>query len=296
MLGLTPVFPPRPRWWGQVLLLVGFAWAYDEVRALHGNVQDIAVQHGHAVLQADRFLHLDWSGPLNAWLSRHDGFSDVLSFYYVVMHLGVTSLTLLLLWLSGQQYRRHRNVLLLASLMGLAVYWCYPVAPPRLLGSPFHDTVATVLPFANHVEASRANLYAAVPSLHLAWATWCAVALCSITRRRLLRALAVAHPVITALTVLATGNHYTIDVATGVALTLVSYVLFDVLARRRALSDLRHVQWPEQVSRQYAEEQQERQHVNAGAPQAQRVQLYRLDEHEVADHADAGDHAGEPQS
>jgi hypothetical protein len=289
---LPPVDPPRPRWWGQVLLVVGFAWAYDEVRSLHGNVVAAAVRHGHAVLRADRALHVNWSGPLNTWLGHHDSLADLLAAYYVVMHLGMTSLTLLLLWLQGRHYRHHRDALIVASLVGLAVYWCYPVAPPRLLGTgAASDTVARVLPFAYSVESKSANLYAAIPSLHVAWAVWVAVAVWAMTARWWLRALAIAHPVITTVTVLATGNHYTLDVASGVALIAVSYPLLAV-GQRAAVSVGVAVDRSEQVRGQHGQEQQEGQHVHARAPQAESLELHGLDEHQVEDHADAGHCSG----
>jgi hypothetical protein len=214
----------RPTWWIQVLIVVGFAWAYDEVRALHGNVVVAGVRHGRAVLHADRALHLDWSEPMNHWLVHQEWLADVLSGYYVVMHLGMTALTLVVLWVNGPRYRYHRDVLVVLSLLGLAIYWVYPTAPPRLIDAGFHDTVATTLPFAYHVEAASANLYAAVPSLHMAWALWVAVALWSITKRPWLRALEALHPVVTATTVLATGNHYTLDLLAGAALTGLGYL------------------------------------------------------------------------
>jgi hypothetical protein len=238
---LRPVDPPRPRWWTQVVLVVGFAWAYDEVRALHGNVVAIGVRHGGQVLHADRTWHLDWAFALNRWLSHHDAVADVLAGYYVVMHLGATSLVLLLLYVQGEHYRQQRNVLLFASVVGLVVYWCYPAAPPRLLGQGFHDTVAHALPFAYSVETSSANLYAAIPSLHLAWAVWVSVAVWSMTTRWWWRALALAHPALTTVTVLATGNHYTLDLLAGIALTLLSYPAYaglrslSVLVRREAV-------------------------------------------------------------
>jgi hypothetical protein len=291
---LPPVDPPRPRWWGQVLLVVGFAWAYDELRSLHGNVVAVAVRHGYAVLRADHALHVSWSGPLNAWLGHHDTLADVLAGYYVVMHLGMTSLTLLLLWLQGRHYRHHRDALILASVIGFAIYWCYPVAPPRLLGTgAATDTVARILPFAYSVESKSANLYAAVPSLHVAWAVWVAVAVWAMTARWWLRALAIAHPVITTLTVLATGNHYTLDVVSGVALIAVSYPLL-ALGQRAAASVGVRVDRSEQIRREHGQEQQERQHVHPGAPQAERLELDRLDVHQVEDHADAGYGAREP--
>lgn len=277
-----------------MLLVVGFAWAYDEVRSLHGNVVAAAVRHGHAVLRADRALHVNWSGPLNGWLGHHATLADVLAGYYVVMHLGMTSLTLLLLWLQGQHYRHHRDALILASVVGLAVYWCYPVAPPRLLGGSgaASDTVAHVFPFAYSVEAKSANLYAAIPSLHVAWAVWVAVAVWAMTSRWWLRALGIAHPVITTVTVLATGNHYTLDVVSGVVLIAVSYPLLAAGQRVAASVGVR-VDRPEQVRREHRQEQQERQHVHTRAPQAERLELDGLDVHQVEDHADAGHGARE---
>jgi hypothetical protein len=143
---------------------------------LHGNVRAAGLAHGVDVLRLDRAMHVDWATPLNVWLGHHDALGDVLAGYYFVMHLGMTSLTLVVLWLHGRRYRWHRDALLVMSLVGLVVYWLYPVAPPRLLPG-FHDTVRQVLPSAYDLETARANLYAAVPSLHLAWALWVGAAL-----------------------------------------------------------------------------------------------------------------------
>lgn len=213
---------PRPMWWVQVLLVVAFAVGYDEVRSLHGDVVASGLAHAQQVLAVDRGLHMSWAAPVNSWVDAHDTIAAAMSGYYFVMHLGVTALVLLVLWLRGDGYRRHRNALVVASLIGLAVYWAYPVAPPRMLPG-FHDTVRELLPAAFRLETAKANLYAAVPSLHMAWAVWCAVALCAIFSAWWVRALAVAHPALTALTVLGTGNHYTFDLLTGAALLAVAY-------------------------------------------------------------------------
>jgi hypothetical protein len=224
---LPPVAVRRPVWWTQVLLAVGFAWGYDEIRALHGNVRAAGLAHGVDVLRLDRAMHVDWATPLNVWLGHHDALGDVLAGYYFVMHLGMTSLTLVVLWLHGRRYRWQRDALLVMSLVGLVVYWLYPVAPPRLLPG-FHDTVRQVLPSAYDLETARANLYAAVPSLHLAWALWVGAALWSVSGRLWVRAIAVAHPLLTTLTVLATGNHYVADVTSGVVLAAVAHPLLQL--------------------------------------------------------------------
>jgi hypothetical protein len=213
---------PRPTWWLQVLLVVGFAVGYDEVRSLHGDVVAAGLAHGRQVLALDGRLHICWAGPVNSWLASHHPVAAAMSGYYFVMHLGMTALVLLLLWVRGDGYRRHRNALLVSSLLGLAIYWAYPVAPPRMLPG-FHDTVRELLPAAYRLESANANLYAAVPSLHLAWAVWCAVALCAMSTAWWVRAIAVAHPVLTVVTVLGTGNHYTFDLLTGALLVVIAY-------------------------------------------------------------------------
>jgi hypothetical protein len=207
-----------------------FATGYDEVRSLHGDVAATGLLHGRDVLQLDRSWHMSWAEPLNRWVVDHHGIAQALSSYYFVMHLGMTALVLLLLWLRSEAYRRQRNVLVVASLAGLAVYWAYPVAPPRMLAG-FHDTVRELLPAAYNLEAAKANLYAAVPSLHMAWAIWCGIALWALSSAWWVRAVAIAHPVLTAFTVLATGNHYTFDLLTGAVLLLVAYPLTDAIGR-----------------------------------------------------------------
>jgi hypothetical protein len=197
------------------------------------------LRHGRQVLRIDRWLHVSWAHPLNVWLTHHDSLADALAGYYVVMHLGMVAFTLLVLWIDGRHYRHHRNVLVGLSVIGFAVYWLYPVAPPRLLGHGFTDSVRSALPFAYHVEAASANLYAAVPSLHLAWAVWVTIALWSITTRSWLRVLEALHPVVTALTVLATGNHYTFDLLTGFALTVLGYGVAAFWTRLRLMHSRR---------------------------------------------------------
>jgi hypothetical protein len=67
-----------------------------------------------------------------------------------------------------------------------------------------------------HLAKRLANLYAAMPSLHVAWATWCAVAVITATRSRW-RHLAWLYPTATVLVVLASANHFLLDAADGLA-------------------------------------------------------------------------------
>jgi hypothetical protein len=67
-----------------------------------------------------------------------------------------------------------------------------------------------------HGPGRLVNLYAAMASLHVAWATWSAVAVITATRSRW-RHLAWLYPAATVLVVLASANHFLLDAAGGLA-------------------------------------------------------------------------------
>ena len=80
-----------------------------------------------------------------------------------------------------------------------------------MLGAGYVDLVARVhgLPVWQYgATALDSNQLCSLPSLHIAWATWCSIAVWNMTARRWLRALAVVYPLLTTYAVMATGNHY----------------------------------------------------------------------------------------
>ncbi len=99
---------------------------------------------------------------------------------------------------------------MLINLIAFIIFWRYPVAPPRMLaGAGFRDIVAradALVDFHSGSLAHDANQYAAFPSSHVAWATWSARAIWRMVRRPTVRMMAVVMPLLTALTVLATGT------------------------------------------------------------------------------------------
>jgi len=110
---------------------------------------------------------------------------------------------------------------------------------PRLLPSRFGivDTLRAT-GHSGHVETTLLNTagdqYASMPSLHVAWAVWCALALYPVVRRRALRALVVAYPVMTTLVVVTTGNHFFLDTIAGALLASAVWAGVTRTARRVA--------------------------------------------------------------
>jgi len=204
------------------VLIAAVLWGYDAVNNLNPLRQATAVAHGVDVMHIELRLHLDPELGLNRWLGTHLAFGRLLGDYYGLAHFAVTFAVLGWVWYRHPaRYAMLRNALLGINVVGFVIFWLFPVAPPRMLGSfGFVDIVAvahSIGAWSSGTLASQANEYAAMPSLHVAWAIWCALAVWFIRKDRLSRGLAVVYTLATAVVVLATANHYFLDVMGGIA-------------------------------------------------------------------------------
>ena len=215
-----------------------FLWAYDAINNLNPVRHAVALAHGSSLMRIELRTHLDPELALNRWLASHVALGRLVGDYYDTAHFVVT-LTLLgwIWWRHAPRYRMLRNALIGINVIGFAIFWLFPVAPPRMLSSfGFVDVVAVthaVGAWSTSAVASQANEYAAMPSLHMAWALWCAIAVWCVRRDRISRVAAVAYVVVTGVAVLATANHYFLDVAAGVATAAVSAGVAAAWERRR---------------------------------------------------------------
>jgi membrane-associated phospholipid phosphatase len=64
---------------------------------------------------------------------------------------------------------------------------------------------------------SDTNQFAAMPSLHVGWAVWSGWQLYRHGQRRVTKILGVAYPFVLSVVVIATANHYLLDVIAGFA-------------------------------------------------------------------------------
>ena len=82
------------------------------------------------------------------------------------------------------------------------------------------DTWGGLWKFGSGGMAAISNQYAAMPSLHFGWSTWCAIAMVTVIGRGRRRWLWFLYPATTLFCILVTGNHYWLDAFFGgVALT-----------------------------------------------------------------------------
>jgi len=223
--------------WVEALVIIWLGWVYDAVSNLAPLRVHAAIGHAEGILSLERALGIDPERSLDHWLAGHQTLGLVVSDYYDNAHFIVTlSLLGWLWWRRADIYRPLRNSLVLVNLLAFIVFWRFPVAPPRMLGG-YTDVVASTHAIGSwHTGAlaSDANQLAAMPSLHMAWAVWCTVAVWSMTRTAWMRVAAVIYPFLTAIAVLATGNHFVLDLLGGIVVMAASFAIVELVERWRS--------------------------------------------------------------
>lgn len=258
----------------QFALVFGAALLYFAVRGLTEGGVGTAVNHGVDLFAFERRLGLDLEAGVQALVLDHRWIVTLANWVYIWGHWPVIGVALW--WL----HRRHhgpylvlRNALFVSGAIGLVIFALYPVAPPRLTPLSIVDTVTSYSTSYRVLQPpALVNKYAALPSLHAGWNVIVGIVLFGLVRNPLGRAAAVILPVLMCLAVVATGNHYVVDVVAGVALALVGLWLSSALfgerahwsvARGPSLSPQRTDQ--RQVVEDHAVDARRRETVDAGA-------------------------------
>ncbi|MCZ7590392.1 MAG: phosphatase PAP2 family protein [Gaiella sp.] len=238
----------RPRWGlhaptglAREALLVAFAiLLYFGIRnATVGNA-DVAFANADRLVTLERHLGIAWEDSLQSAIVSHDALVTAANWVYIWGHWPVILSVATLLYLyRPRQYYLLRNAFFVSGFIGFAFFWLFPVAPPRLLDAGLVDTVT------EHSNAYRAlqppgltNQYAAFPSLHAGWNVLVGIVLVVAVTSLALRLVAVALPVAMSLAVVATANHFVIDVAAGLVVVLIGLVVAIFVQRRETASTL----------------------------------------------------------
>ena len=218
------------------LITLGAAYgAPSLVRVVLTTTKSAAFGHALQLYRAETALGLNVEPWLNHLVAPHDLAAVTVGYYYGLLHFILTPLTLAwLYWYRPRAFPGLRSALVLSTIGANIVFWTWPVAPPRFAIPGLVDILTThnVLDSADpHGVTGAANLYAALPSLHVCWATWCAVAVVTATRSRW-RYLAWLYPAATTFVVLASANHFVFDVAGGVAVTVLGLAVSRITVSR----------------------------------------------------------------
>jgi PAP2 superfamily len=215
------------------IIVIGATYAlYDITRYLIAGAHAAAFSHAHSILRFEQRLHLDPEHAVNKLFSAHIALGLPADYIYATLHYIVTPAVLIWLWRRHPaSYSPARTVLVATTLIGLIGFSLVPVAPPRLIGG-FIDTMAKFSHYGWWGDAGSAprgfghdtNQYAAMPSLHVGWALWSGWQLIRHGRSRVTRILGALYPLVLAVVVIGTANHYLLDVVAGVAVVVVGAI------------------------------------------------------------------------
>src|SRR5919109_138565 len=206
----------------QLLIWFGFLAAYQVARGVADRDPTRAFANGWRVIDWEERLAGLSELTLQGWTQSSHFLAELVSWTYWNSEFTVIGLTLLWVYLRrNEAFTRFRNTILLANGLGLIGYVLLPVAPPRMFASMgFEDTLSQFggLNHGSGLIELASNPYAAMPSLHAADALIAGVILATVVRRPLFKALWLLWPLWVWFAVMATGNHFWLDVFAGVIL------------------------------------------------------------------------------
>lgn len=229
----------RPVWWQEIAIIVFGYWMYTLGRNAIPEQVSIAKRHGRGIQHLQDALHLNWEMSFNQFVAANEWLAQLMDYYYATLHFLVTPAVMV--WLFARRshiYRGVRTVLVAITLTALLGFALYPTAPPRLL--PQYDYIDTLVKFhtwgslADPDIAQHSNQYAAMPSLHIGWAIWCAIAIWVCARRMWVRLLGVAYPFATLVVIVGTANHFILDAVGAVLLVAFGFGVQYLLSGRGA--------------------------------------------------------------
>ena len=216
----------------EAVLVAGAAAVYGGVRAITEGSVRTAVANGEGVLALERRLGIAWEASVQSELIGSDTLVAMANWIYIWGHWPVIVASAVALYRCRRSsYLLLRNAMFVSGAIGFAFFALLPTAPPRLLDAGLVDTVA------ERSEAYRAlqppaltNQYAAFPSLHVGWNVLVGIVLAITFTHWAIRTFAVVMPLAMALAVIASANHYVLDVLAGGSIVVVSLVLVSLVS------------------------------------------------------------------
>jgi uncharacterized membrane protein YbhN (UPF0104 family) len=238
-----------PRGWSdlgvQLALFALLQLAYELSRVFTTGDRAIAIGHARDIVSAERSLGMFHELDVQHFAASAPGFvQGVANWTYFNCQFTISFAFVLWVYLRrNESFPVVRNVLFTANALGLVGYMLYPAAPPRMLPDlGFVDTLnQTAVNHNSGVIASLSNPYAAMPSLHTAYALIVGASAVWLVRRPALRAPWALYPALVVFSIVATANHFFLDAIAGAGVAVAAALLVAAVARlgaRRTLLPL----------------------------------------------------------
>lgn len=201
----------------QVLLVALFALTYFGIRGITRGSDSAAFAHAAHLADLESWLGVAWEPRMQDAIVGDANLIALTNWVYIYGHWPVIVGTLVVLYLRcPPRYYLLRNAIFISGMIGMLFFVLLPMAPPRFGTIDVIDTVSERSQGYRALQPpSLTNPYAAMPSLHFGWNLLVGIVLWKTTRRAAVRVFAVVMPVAMAWAVVATGNHYLLDVVAG---------------------------------------------------------------------------------
>jgi PAP2 superfamily len=223
----------------QVLL---FAATYYAYRLVRGWIDDpagasVAFQNARNVIHLEQGLGLFVEPSIQAWAATKPAVIDFAAWTYINAQSSVTLGALVFLYLfHNRSFYFVRNMFVVAMAIALVGYVLVPTAPPRFFPEwGFFDAVADFTGVSHDSVTVNAlfNPYAAIPSMHVAFALMIGVPLARLSRHRIVKVAWSLYPLLVTFVIVATGNHFLTDAFLGALTAALAASAAAWLARAR---------------------------------------------------------------
>ena len=211
-------------------------------------IPEAAFHNAERIIRIERVMGLFHEESIQELFLSQRWFIQFWNVYYGTAHFFVTLFVFILLFFKRKDvFPQWRNTLAAMTALAIIGFAFFPLMPPRLLDQPcpssesiefggacvesalrpgkeqifdgtngfgFVDTLSVYggpWRFDSEEVASISNQYAAMPSLHIGWSTWCALAVWPMLRRRRSRIAVLLYPLATLFCIIVTANHFWLD-------------------------------------------------------------------------------------
>jgi PAP2 superfamily len=230
-----------PQGWGdagrQLGLFVLADICYETVRGIADGQRAEAFANAAWVIDVESATGTFFEPDLQGWLIDYRWVVDLANFAYMNSHFVLTTGFLVWLYLyRNEHFYFVRNMFMVAMALALVGYALVPTAPPRLVeGYGFVDTINQYAQVTHDSALVKIfiNPYAAIPSMHCAFALMIGVTGVLVTRHTVSKVFWAVYPAFVLFVVIVTANHFWLDGAIGWMVAGVSALAAAQLARMR---------------------------------------------------------------
>ena len=227
----------------EIALVAGGYVLFMSVRkVLVTDIEDVAIENAGKLIAFETSRGFFWEPALQEWaLQSGQWLMVVFNWLYIVTFVpALLAISLGYYVFDRDRYFYYRSLVILSLGVALVVFSLFPLAPPRMMDG-FVDSIKHYGPawFDVRDDLSYYNIFAAMPSLHFAWSAVLGVLLFR-HGGRILKFFGVLYPATTLVAITVTGNHYIMDAVVSVLMMGVTYILYEMVFRRRLLPKLRH--------------------------------------------------------